>query len=430
MRFSIPEKLDDLAAYLPQFINLCGNRAWEKRTEQLATDANTSPFLAKIVADHHWLEMELASQASVLKQQGSLQAEEIIPESMAALFFAGMVVELEARLTAKGRKNLNGRIRDGLKAGFPGLYLELDVGLALLDQGYDIEFPDIEESGQFDICFSNQEIVGEVECKSLSADAGRKIHRRDFYRFMNSLHDPLRHSAAGSKNQLLVITLEDRLPSKKPKLAPLSEAAYRLVEEGKEGRTTGSYFSAELMSFESCFPNADLSDAADFYSACRKAFGEDCHVSGGFSETGGTLVVVRSRREDDHSKPQLEALKKAASQLSGRHPGIIALQYEDIKAPDLALSHVRRRAALLANAVFHSERGSHIPAVIHSAFGGLHHHEGNWVRPAFGVWNQRWSGRSDKLPFRRGIKTSEFACHLGVAPEMTDPDDYLYGVTI
>jgi hypothetical protein len=61
-RFDVPRDLPGLAAKLPEFLRLAGEKAWWKRVDQLDRDARQSQFQTKIVLDHHWLEMELAAQ--------------------------------------------------------------------------------------------------------------------------------------------------------------------------------------------------------------------------------------------------------------------------------------------------------------------------------------------------------------------------------
>ena len=61
---------------------------------------------------------------------------------------------------------------------------------------------------QFDLVFSRGAFVGEVECKSLSADAGRHIYRKDFYRFMELIAPALATHMDLQRQEVLVITLE------------------------------------------------------------------------------------------------------------------------------------------------------------------------------------------------------------------------------
>lgn len=75
--------------------------------------------------------------------------------------------------------------------------------------------------------------------------------------------------------------------------------------------------------------------------------------------------------DGDPSKPLLEAMRKAASQLSGQRPGFIAIQDHGIAAADLMLPHVQRRAAILSLALYGRYGGSHVTATYVTAFGAV-----------------------------------------------------------
>ncbi len=306
MRFDLPRGIDGLAAYFSEFLEIAGGTRWWKRVDQIYREGQKSPYQAKIMSDHHWLELELSAQIGIWREHGRLLPEEVFPQSMAALLFAGMTAETHKHLTTTGRNNLLGRLRDGLKTDFAGLYLELDVARGLLDEGFDIEFPDFEGAATYDIRFQNGNIVGEVECKSLSADAGRKIHRKDFYRFIDALGPKVMDYAKNSTRAVLVVTLDDRMLPDVESQRALRTAASRVLTEANLTQLSGPNFVIEREPYERRLANTDFTEPKELYDACSKAFGPNCHASGVMSETGGCFVVVRSRREDDHSKPQLE----------------------------------------------------------------------------------------------------------------------------
>ncbi len=52
MRFQLATDLEGLAAYFPNFLALADQDRWKKRALQLARDAQSSPFQAKIVVDY------------------------------------------------------------------------------------------------------------------------------------------------------------------------------------------------------------------------------------------------------------------------------------------------------------------------------------------------------------------------------------------
>ncbi len=380
-----------------------------------------------MVVDQHWLEMELSQQLVLWRERGRLAPEDVLVHSMAVLMFAAMVVDVHRHLSPIGQTALVGRLRDCLNSGFAGLYLELDIAQCLLESGFEVMFPDLEGEARFDLQFSRGAIEGEVECKSLSADAGRKIHRRDFYRLVDALA-PHTFKSTTVERPVLVMTLSDRLPSDDASQRELCAAAAQAFEcPTKPVTNTLCSIRCEAMPAQLVATLAAAS--GDSYAAFRETYGGNCHVAGGLTEDGGCIVVMRSSREDDHSKPQLQAIKQAASQLSGLRPGLVAIQFEDTKAPDLTRPHLRRRAALFANSLFHdpNDKYTHVAAVYHCAFGGLYNDPNAIAKPAFVGWNPRWKGSLDGMPFRDSIPNSEFARRLGVDPATTDADDHIYG---
>ena len=215
MRFDVYQDLESLSVYIPRFFDILDPDHWHKRVEQLEKEQQSSPYLWKIVKDYHWLEMEIAHQADVLAKEGRLLPERVNLLSLAALQFAHGIVEIHARLSEEARKALQGRLRDGLKAesGFAPIYLEVCLALILMVAGYDVHFADLEGTGSYDIQFSCKDFVAEVECKSLTVDAGRRIHRKDFYRFVKALAPKLEAHLKLHRQEILLVTLDDRLPS-------------------------------------------------------------------------------------------------------------------------------------------------------------------------------------------------------------------------
>jgi len=206
MLLRVPSDIQDLALHLDRFLGLIGRDRWFKRCDQLDADQRRSPFQWKIVSDYHWLEMAIGFQADVLAKEGRLLPELTDGLLLAALNFTATAAEVHAQLSPRGRQVLEGRLRDSLKAetGFAALYLEVDLAQRLMDSGYDVEFADMEGSARFDLLFSRKAFVGEVECKSLSADAGRQIHRKDFYRFMEAITPALAGHAELKRQEVLV----------------------------------------------------------------------------------------------------------------------------------------------------------------------------------------------------------------------------------
>jgi hypothetical protein len=128
---------------------------------------------------------------------------------------------------------------------------------------------------------------------------------------------------------------------------------------------------------------------------------------------------MRSKREDDHSKPILDALKKAATQFSCTRPAIIAVQFDDIEPTDLLSVHLRRRTGLLSYHLFHQCAVDHVLATYFAPYRGLTATSGNIAVPAIATPNPKTRftvNPSDLPPFLISMPDAEFAALLGEPP--------------
>jgi hypothetical protein len=243
MLFPSPTSTAESASFLPAFLSIVGKSALLKRADQLMLDAQKSPFGWKIVTDYHWLEVEIAHMHEVVS--GDEPGNSLDIRSIAALNFVVFVVEAHKQLSERGRKAMEGRLRDCLKTGFHTFYHEVATARQLMDENFSIELSDLEGVAEHDIVFRKGSVEGEVECKSLSADAGRKVHRKDFYRFVETLYAELESSVLADGYRATVLTDEDRFPSSVVERKPIGQAASRLLENRAAEFFNGPGFSIE-----------------------------------------------------------------------------------------------------------------------------------------------------------------------------------------
>lgn len=425
MQLLRPTALEDLAIYLPRFLSLVGRERWFKRADQLDEEQRRSPYRWKIVADYHWLELAISFQCDVLAKEGRLLPEYADMQARAGLHFAATVVEVHHALNDKGKNVLIGRLRDALKAetGFAALYLEMDVAQRLAIDGFHLEFPDLEGTGQFDVAFSLENIRGEVECKSLSADAGRQIHRKDFYRFIEAMTPAFATQMKRSRREVILVDLAGRLSAKLSEQKQLRHNLTELLLSGNNRNAASASFDITMLNFDEEMQGVTINNQASLSAACQSRWGHNCHAAGAITETAGCLIVMRSKKEDDTSKPLLAAMRKAATQFSGDHPAFIAVQFNEIDPADLMLPHLRRRAGILSYALFLHYGAEHVKATCFSGFDGLVEHEGNVASPCFCIPNPapRFSLNSSDIPtFLQSIPDQQFADLIG-AP-MPAPD--------
>ncbi|MGJ3700817.1 hypothetical protein [Variovorax sp. AFSI2.2] len=389
MRFTLPAEPEALARYLPEFMALVGTERWLKRANQLADEMDRSAYLHKIVLDYHWLEMNVCHQWEVLTRENRVDLTVRPHLSLAALNFAATAVVVHRQLGPKGKRVLEGRLFDALKAetGFAALYLELSLVQRLLTWDFDIQLPDMEGTGQFDLLITRDGFSAEVECKSQSADAGRQIHRKHFYRFM-ALLQPGTNPGLPKRREVVLVTLSGRLSADLAQQSLLANAVSALIDSDATSAMKGSGFELRKARFEDV-PGVEenLRDPKLLQAALNKAFGKDLHAAGWQGSDSAYLLVMRSTKEDDPSFPTLEAMRKGASQLSKTRPGLLALQDHGMEPADLFLPHVQRRAFILSGALFGQYKARHVNAVYITGYGAVVDDQHTLRTPGFAVTN-------------------------------------------
>lgn len=418
MKFETTIELEALGRNLPLFIELIGEDQWYKRVDELDTQQRASPFLGIIVSDYHWLEMAISHQYEVFKDKEKLDPSLIDERAKAALCFALETVAVFNRLSDVGQHELKGRLRGCLKAeiGFADLYLELDTARRLMAQGYDVTFSDMEKSAQFDLEYCRGAFRAEVECKSISTDAGRQIHRKDFYRFMHEIGPAIVEHARKESAEILKITLRRRLSPKCADQTALTNAATLMLTDNAPKILKRSEFRIERISFSECFDGNSFENDSELYSACTEIFGTNIHVSGTMSDSAGCLVVMKSDRQDDTSKPLLKAMQKAAKQLTGNHPAFIAVQFQEIEPRDLMLPQLRRRVGILSYALYDQYREKHLNAIFFCGFGGIVMDNDGVGSPAFSIPNPGPKfaiNQANREPFLGSVSDQKFAHMIG-----------------
>ena len=218
------------------------------------------------------------------------------------------------------------------------------------------------------------------------------------------------------KREILLMNLADRLPANVVAQKQLRHAVTGMLLNDDVDEICQDAFKISRLSFDDELSGISTSDQGELNAACQKRFGANCHAAGAMTADAGCLVVMRSEKEDDTSKPLLEAMRKAASQFSGDRPAFITVQFDDISPAELMLPNVRRRAGLLSYALFLHYGADHVNATCFSGFDGMVEHQGNVGTPSFCAPNREPKyplGASEAPTFLRHISDQEFADVIG-----------------
>jgi hypothetical protein len=174
--------------------------------------------------------------------------------------FVAQVAQVYEKLGECGKSRLSGAIRSGLERefGLGPVAFEMKIAAHLMSRGFDVDFHDLENGGGYDFLAASGGSKLEVECKYISADTGRKIHRRNLYELGGTLSPIMSRAVEDKQGGIhLRVDIPDRLyGSKEQQQALASQIQKALTDEiPSENETCGisierfdissSLFSAE-----------------------------------------------------------------------------------------------------------------------------------------------------------------------------------------
>lgn len=204
----------ELEFALPRFLGIAGVQHWQQRVSDLRRWRINNPLYDDYLQERHSFELAFARLAAYRRSTGRIIWP---PPDVALIRFYNMAlitVPVYDRLSEAGRRRLAGSLRGALRSEF-GLgpkAFEFQIATHLMGKGFDVGLHDLENGGGFDFLATKDGLEVEVECKHISADIGRKIHKKRLLdlgiAFLPKV-DALARSLEGGR--LLIVRLPDRL---------------------------------------------------------------------------------------------------------------------------------------------------------------------------------------------------------------------------
>jgi hypothetical protein len=191
---------------------------WQRRIDSLKAELKSNPIWERFLLERHGLELAFGDVKRHLRTTNRCPWPPRSAEEYYLYSFLAVAVRVHARLSPVGQARFAGAIRSGLEKefGLGPLAYEMKVAALLVSAGFDIDFHDLESGGGYDFLATRETTQIEVECKHVSADIGRQIHRRRMYDLGGVLFRPKRQSQNTVGRSCLVrVTLPGRLTSNK-----------------------------------------------------------------------------------------------------------------------------------------------------------------------------------------------------------------------
>lgn len=201
-----------------RFKNVIDERYWLKRVASIKDEIRGFPFLKDYLVEENAIAFALARCSDFVARYGRITMHEAENRNLyPAISLAAQSLSIMESSSAIEAKKLVQRIRGSFKNldDLRAIQLEVMAATHFVRRGHQIIWPEMEGVGTFDLLVNDLGIVGlEIECKSVSENKGRKIHRREALEFHHLVEPQFK---AVSRNLLtgiaVVLTVPGRLPT-------------------------------------------------------------------------------------------------------------------------------------------------------------------------------------------------------------------------
>lgn len=247
-----------------------------------------------------------------------------------AITFAAQVATVLPVYGAKHSVGFCRRVRDclGDPGKLAGLQMEFAAGTHFASRGHRVLIPKVAgNEGTFDWLLPDFGPLGlEVECKAITVDKGRRLHRKEVAGFFFYLMKACGRGLSLSKDRTvhLSITLEDRLPKSEADLKRLADEVRRsLLSDGK-------YQPTDL---EASVHVDEIQTEQGLRNRLEVNLNKLVEQS---DDDGLAIVTIRSRREDTVLRSIFQVLDESVrKQATGRRPIVLCVGLMDASAADL-----------------------------------------------------------------------------------------------
>jgi len=335
MRISTDLYTHELVEAVRWFMQLA-MRDIAKRVYDLADTADNNVLLSRHYAQAFKLEWAMAKIFREVARGNIPPPEGDLAE---AYSFMVMFYRAHQNMPKKGKRRLEQQLRSyySQSYGLRPFAFEFTVATHFLRAGCDVVFSDVEGTARYDYLVSKDGQEFEVECKSISNDAGRMIDREGLCKAGHVLLPVVDKHVHTPETKLLSITIPERLSS----LTPL-----QIEELGASANSTlTTLCPPDGGTFEMAVdvrPNLTLPPSLRTHEEINRYVHEQVgglgkHILIRAERSTGRMVCItlQSHTPEDVIGKILERATKAASQLSGQRPSLIALQVTDVQPDSL-----------------------------------------------------------------------------------------------
>jgi len=116
----------------------------------------------------------------------------------------------------------------------------MSVATHLSNAGFDIDFVDLEGKQRFDFLARKEGIELEVDCKTVSGDVGRPVHRRRALEIFHLIYSALAEQVDRRESRAVRIVIPSSLHGRDEYIGSLSKLVIQSVREQQDLSVVGS----------------------------------------------------------------------------------------------------------------------------------------------------------------------------------------------
>ena len=326
-----------------RFKDVIDERYWLKRVASIKNDIRVQPFLREHLLNENVIAFVLARCSDLVTRYGRIPTHEIENRELyPAISLAVQVLSIMEHSSTVEAKKLIKRICGAFQRpdSMRAILLEMLAATHFVLRGHQIIWPEMEGVETFDLLVKDIGTNGlEVECKSVSEDKGRKIHRRDALEFYQLVKQQLQTFGSILQTGIaVVLTVPGRLPTSFQQRKDLAKhvigsvlAAQGIVLEDGSDIRVSEFDIAALKSSETEDMPTISREVIDQITATRN---RESMILG--NKEGAIVFVLQSRQDDTMLEYIFDTVSESAKkQASKNRPAIFLVGLHGIEAESL-----------------------------------------------------------------------------------------------
>lgn len=364
-----------------------GPEHWQGAVDKQEAAIRSNHFLRDYLRSEYAIAYQLEKLRRLVAAHGDVPLQACNDRSIfQALGFAAQVLGVLNTCTKKQARTFVKRVRTafGTAENMHGLRLELQAATHFTRRGKHVTWHRANNGGTFDLLVDDLGPSGlEVECKSISDNKGRRIHRLDALNFWGEVWTDMSSAAQQLHTGMaVVLTVRYRLPADPEQRAALAREVVSQVVAGTGARLSDGS-DLRVQNFDPAPVKAAIGgDRRTMRTAIDVATGTTNREAALYGTPAGGMLafVMQSAVEDDVLDQLFATLNDSASrQFTGKRGGLFWVALQGLDAEQLMSVHKqdndpgqRPTGLRLGASNYLTNAPDHIVGIVFGSRSGLH----------------------------------------------------------